>query len=297
MALTLSKLLQRVYTDLGTFTVSKATSGTTVTLLDSKLNEVYGDDVLKGGAVFVIKDSGGESDAPEGEFEYITGNTGGTFTLNFSTLTAAPASGDTYAFADPVFNIYKVIEIVNNAFDEIGYVDRVDTTTLDTAANQTEYACQTAWKHNMGPKRIDVQGKTSDANDNRWRTLPRDQWEYIPASAGSTGLIVSREQWLIGRDIRVWYEDSHERVDAYDDEIEENWDPDLVVKTVVRRILKVYNAENEGTDRYRKEQQNQATDDLQIAKLEKQPVRVARKPKLLIIGGAVEEENLSVPTV
>ncbi len=66
--------------------------------------------------------------------------------------------------------------------------------------------------------------------------LMRD-WAYVPAAAGESGLIVFRTQLPAGRDLRIWYEDAHPRVSAYDDEIREEIHPALAAAAVVEKAL------------------------------------------------------------
>ena len=293
MAFTLSNVLQRAYRELGVLTISTATDTPTTTIIyDSKLNDVYKDDEFKGGTGFIVKDVAGAAAAPEGEFGYITSSTGSTFDITLAAaLTAAPVATDTYAFADSVFPLYMMIELTNDALRDLGMIPLVDTTTLDSAASQTEYTCQAVWKHDNGPIRIDLQTKTSDANDNQWREMPRDMWEYIPATAGSTGLIVSRDQLVSGRDIRVWYNDDHPRVDVYSSTIWEGFDQSTVVTSLVNRALAWFNAMDEGATPYKVQQRNETVADLQVKKLENPTRRPRKKPRLFLVGGGAPPED------
>lgn len=295
MAFYLTDLLQMTLRKLGVLQVSVATGGSGTTVTDTKFNEVFLDNEFQGGTVFIVYDSAGSGGSPEGKFGYITSQDGSTFSLTFADMTDAVASGDTYAFADPVFPLYQMIELANDTVKELGDIPLVDTTTLDTASAQTEYTCQTVWKRKNGPSRIDIQTNTSDANDNRWQELPRDRWEFIPATAGSTGLIVFRDQLPVSRDVRIWYEDKHPRLTAYNSEIWEGHDPETVAKVLTQKVLEWYNAANEGSDRYRLEHEDKLASQVQVARLENAPVKPQRKNKLLIIGGYQEEDTFTVP--
>ena len=143
-------------------------------------------------------------------------------------------SGDLYALVSEYYPLHQMIELANQALRSLGDVTLVNTTTLDTAANQTEYAAAVTWKRRP-PRRIDIQTKPGDGGDHRWARVR--SWEYVPAAAGSAGLIVFRNQPEAGRDLRIWYEDIHPRVSAYDDEIREEIHPMLAAAAVVEKAL------------------------------------------------------------
>jgi hypothetical protein len=130
---------------------------------------------------------------------------------------------------------FQLIRALNRALSGIGDIPLIDTTTLDTAAAKTEYAVATTWKRKP-PYRIDFQGRTDDANDNEWYTIM--DWEYIPAAAGSTGLIIFRDQPPTGRDIRVWYKGVHPAVRAMSDVIYEGIHPEQLIWEVVYRMYR-----------------------------------------------------------
>ena len=233
---TLSDIIQDTLIYLGDFKEGKATGGTTGTVVDSALGG--SDDDYNGGTVIVTYDAGGAAAAPEGQFGKVSDYDSGTGTITSdTTFTAAVAANDYYGVSTSTYPLYKLISLVNSALQGIGDIPLVDTTTLDTAASQTEYACSLVWKRS-GPIAIDIQGKTTDANDNKWHEIPRGLWEYIPATAGSTGLIVFDEQPVSGRDLRIWYKDVHPAVRIYSSVINEAIHPEHLVWETVYRALR-----------------------------------------------------------
>jgi len=247
MALTVSTLLQRAYRELGQLNISVATGGSTTTVVDTKLTDTGGeDDAWKDGILIVTRDAAGASAAPEGEFNRISAyvDSSGTFTVD-TAFTAAVASGDRYAYSSPLFPFYQMIEFINDGLTDLGDIALVDTTTLDSASSQTEYANSVAWK-SRPPTRIDIQGQTGDANDNRWQMITN--WEIVPAAPGSTGLIVFKEQLQASRDLRIWYTDKHPRVQDFDDAISETIEEPLAVAAVVEKALIWYNNQLEGDE-------------------------------------------------
>jgi hypothetical protein len=257
MSFTLSDLLKEVYTELGQMQASSATGGGDDYLTDSKMANTSGkDDVWKNGAVFIIEDAGGAGDAPEGEYKLITAydDTNGKFTVesNFSTQ---PASGDLYGIVSEYYPLYTMIELANAGLRGLGDIALVDTTTLDTASGQTEYTAALAWKRKT-PLRIDYQGETGDEDDNQWIRV--FDWEFVPASPGSTGLIVFHSELPAGRDLRIWYLGIHPRLSAFDDEVAEVITPELAISSCVERALRWQNSRLGGGDPFLLQRWNDA---------------------------------------
>lgn len=234
--LQLTHILQQLFRRLGG-KVTLATGGSTTTLIDTKLADELADgnedDVYNGGTVVVITDAGGANAAPEGEFSRVTDYVASTTTLTFSpALTAAPASGDTVMIVPPDFPLYDMIEIVNDALKYISRVPRYDT-SITTAANQTEYTLPLAVKGRQ-ILNVELQGITSDANDNRWQQIPN--WQEGFAAAGTTGTFIIRQP-VSGYTVRITYLAEHARVSAFADFIDEHFDRNLVHAAVFAHVL------------------------------------------------------------
>jgi len=291
---TLSDILQDVLIYLGDFKEGKATGGTTASVSDSTHSGTADDDYI-GGTVFITYDSGGAGGAPEGQFAQVTDYTatGGTITCAASSFTVSPVAGDYYGVSTKKWPLYKLISLVNSALSGIGDIPLVDTTTLDSAAAQTEYACATAWKRS-GPIRVDLQTKTSDANDNKWKEINRGEWEYVPATAGSTGLIVFSYQLPSGRDLRIWYKDIHPAVRIYSSVINEAIHPEHLVWETIYRALRwkkgMRDAPSGIEDMLREADQRR----IEYAAL-RRPREPKRRSKLLILGRGPIAEAIKPP--
>ena len=259
---------------------SLATGGATSSLSDTTLVDGATDDQYKNGTIVSTRDAGGASAAPEGEIVRVTGFTASTGTFA-ATFTVAPASGDRYGYCNDLYPLQQMIVLANDALVELGDLPLIDTTTLDTAVSQTEYTASAVWKRG-GPFRVDYQGRIGDANDNQW--IETRDWEYVPAAAGSTGLIVFRRQPPASRDIRVWYMGVHGLVNAHSDVINEVLQPDLVVKALLVKALEWRVAEKRGTDDFVKEQYNKAVVEFEREKMESPVWRPRRRAKVLVIG-------------
>ena len=235
MAYTLGELVIDVLKELGELEITVATGGSATTAVDTKLvtgDLEIGDSDYINGVLCVIRASGA---APENEYQRISANvqTATEVTFTIATLTAVIASGDTFGFARATYPIFQVIEQINAGIRELGDIELVDTTTMDTAESQTEYTWEVAWKRKK-PLRLDVQGRTDDSNNNEWTEVY--DFEVIPATAGSTGLIVFNTQPIASRDVRVWYEDKHPRLSVYSDVIHESINPVLATKAAVMKL-------------------------------------------------------------
>ena len=261
MPYTLQNALVDLYTELGQLSVTTATGGATNTVVDSKQVGLHGDDAWLDGAAFLIRDAGGAGAGPEGEMARITGYTDstGTFTSATSAWTIAPASGDTFGFTNNFYPLFTMMELVNRSLASIGEIPLVDTTTLTTASAQTEYTYALAWKRTP-PYRVDLQTRTGDTNDNQWQQI--HDWEYIPATANSTGLLVLR-QLPVSRALRIWYRGVHPTLTAATSVIYEGYAEELVLATAVERALRWQNSRLQGGDDFLLQRWNDAKQELE----------------------------------
>jgi len=288
----LTDLLQDAYRELGQLNIGLATGGSATTVADSVLaDKSGGDDAWKDGAMFIVEDSAGAGASPEGKFALITAYADSTGTFTFATMTDAVAAGDTYGYANDMFPLYMMIEFANDALRSLGDIPLIDTTSTDSAASQTEYTYAIAWKRRP-PLKVEIQTNTSDANDNQWRELTR--WEYRPATAGSTGLIVF-DQLPSGRDIAIWYMDRHPRVNSYDDAILKTVHPELAKRALVEKALQWQNRRMMGGDDFLMQTWNDAKIQLAQAKAEHTIWKPKRRAKLLTIGGTVDTNEFTTP--
>lgn len=254
MAYVLSDFLSGAYRALGQMEVTTATGGSTTTVIDTKLTDTYGDDDLVNGAVFVIRDAGGASAAPEKEYARISAYNATTNTITLDTaLSAAVASGDTVGIVKSIYPIRTMIELANDALLSLGTIGLVDTTTLSGVGSQTEYAWAVAWKYKP-PSRIDAQAITTDSNDNKWYKV--EGWYVVPAAAGSTGLIVFDDNPPANHYLRIWYEATHPRLSAYSDAVNEVIHPELAVALLSEKALNWQNSRNSGSDQFMRELEN-----------------------------------------
>ena len=226
MALNLSQLLQAGYRKLGQIRFYPTTGGSTTTAVVAQLANQKS---TKKGVLFVVETS--DNAAPEGEYQRITAyaKTSGTFTVD--TITAI-GTGDKVGIANDFYPIHTVVELANDALRALGDLELVDTTTLDSASNQTEYDLPVAWKN--GLLQLDIQGKTDDVNDNQWiRIFDVDEYPDVP---GSTGNLIL-PQLPSAHDLRAVYLAKHPRVNTYADVIDEKINPEVATWALVVEML------------------------------------------------------------
>jgi hypothetical protein len=238
-----------------------------------------GDDDWKNGAVFMVEAGGA---APEGEFQRISGydDSAGEFTVD-AAFSAAPENGDSYGIVSAYYPLRTMIELVNAGLRALGDIPLVDTTTIDTAVGKTEYAAALAWKRRP-PVMVDYQGLTGQGDDNQWVRVY--DWEYVPAAPGESGLIVFRRELPAVRDVRIWYVDSHPRVDGFDDVIAEALGPELAVSACVERALRWQNSRLGGGDRFLLERWNDAKLELERARIHNPVWKPGRRARLELAG-------------
>jgi hypothetical protein len=293
MAYTTGNAVRDILSELGQLTEGKATGGTTASVIDTLLGGA--DDDWNGGTVLIARDSDGASAAPEGQFAIVTdytGSTTGNIAVAAGGFTVAPAAGDIYGVATAYYPLRQVLRGLNRGLSALGDIPLTDIATLTTAAAQTEYTYAVAWKRRP-PFRVDIQGKLSDTNDYQWKEIA--WWEYVPATAGSTGLLILKQQPPSGYLLRIWYLSPHPNVEAYSDVIYEGFHPELVVWKSVYEVLIWQHGRSQGTDASVVQMLNKA--EQQIFKLEatQKPWMPKRKTKLMVLTGNRDKDEFTHP--
>ncbi|MFQ5409991.1 MAG: hypothetical protein ACE5FI_16405 [Anaerolineales bacterium] len=245
MADNLSDVVLALGRDLGILTEGQATGGSTTTIVDSALGG--SDDDYNDGWALVVRDGGGASAAPEGEFNRVSDyvSSSGTITVD-TAFTAAVASGDSYAVATALYPLNQIRAAVNRALqDRSKWVPAVDTSSLTTASAQTEYALPVAAKGNL--LEVYIQTRTNDSNDNQWRRI--HDWDAQPqtGAAGSTGLLIFPRTLPVSRTLKLVYLAPQSAMFAYSDKLHELiWTERLVKEAKVQALM--WQLQRGGTD-------------------------------------------------
>ena len=211
---TLFNATLQLATRLKVLRVSTATGGDASSVLDTKRTEA--NDTFNEGTVWIITDAGGASAAPEGEWARVSdfANTGGDITI--ATLTAAIASGDTYAVAGGRYPLDVLISAINNEIIK-HKIPRYDTTSLDIVAGQSEYDLPVGI---TGANLRGVYESTStDSNDNQWTPL---SFSVQEAATGTQHVLVIESRNVTdGNDIMLEYVSRLSPIYLCDDEIDD----------------------------------------------------------------------------
>lgn len=272
----LTHLLQRVYRKLRNTRVSTATGGSATTIVDTKLSDYLGDgnedDALNGGTVIIIKDAAGAGASPEGKIARITDYVASTTTITIDTVTDAVASGDTYLYASKDYPIFDMIELVNDALQNLGRIPRIYS-SLTSVAEQTEYTLPAYVKDSAFLAEWPV---NAESGDNQWEEIYN--WKVTPADPGATGTLII-PQLASGYTIRVWYYDNHARVDDYDDAISEKIHPELAFAAVMAQVYEWYNSKTNDDNPKSVQREMMAKQALDVAKSRYPIPQIKRHPR------------------
>jgi hypothetical protein len=261
MTFTLSELLRDLFLELGQLNSNYASGGTTTSVIDANLAGEGSDDDWVEGCVIILGTT--DDGAPAGEFSVIDSFVDNTGTFNLrDTLNAAPGDGDEYGLCSSYFPINTMIRMINAGIKSLGSVPLVDS-SLTTVTDQTEYTAAVVWKKRK-PLAVEIQNITDNNVNKRWRAL--SNWKYVPAAAGSTGLIEFDNPLDAGKSLRVWYEDKHPNVKTFDDVILESIHPTLATAASVEAALKWQNSRLGGGDNFLLQRWNDAKNTLFEAK-------------------------------
>ena len=288
MAYTCGEAIRDILSELGQLTEGVATGGTTAAVYDTALGG--SDDDWNGGTVVITHDAGGAGALPQGQFGIVTdyaSTTAPYISVAAGTFTTAPATGDIYGVSTSYFPLRQVIRALNRGLSACGDIPLTDIATLTTAAAQTEYTYALAWKR-QPPFRVDIQGKLSDTDDYKWKEI--HWWEYVPATAGSTGLLVLQQQPPTGYLLRIWYLDKHPEVEDYDDVIYEGFHPELVIWRAIYELLIWQRGRAGGTDPSISEMLNKTEQMLTKQEATHKPWYPKKKPKLFVLSASDEDE-------
>lgn len=219
----------------------KATGGSTTTIADTTLTGKFDDDSYKEGLAFIRVTT--DALAPVDQYSPITAYVDSTGTFTFSpAMTAAVGAGDYYAIADPFWNLYTVLRLVNQALHRLGVISLVDT-SLTTAEDTLEYTLPLRLKA-FPLDKVEL-GNSTDG----WEEL--NDWYLLHATAGTQGKLIFNKQppydgtTASNYTLRLWYRDYHPTVDTYDDAIAETIPEPLAIEYVKDELMR-FKLEKEG---------------------------------------------------
>lgn len=262
MTYTLADLTYNVARELGIVRAEGlATSGSTTTLADTILLTQEADYWNKG-TVWIIRDSAGLGAAPEGEYKQVLDFDATTDKLTFvSALTAAVASGDRYALAEPYVPIGVIESKINAALYNIPPIPEVDITSIAIEDDKTEYALPLAASRDL--RRVSIQlNSEDDPNDNLWSEVYN--WEVQQSDTGAADTLILPYQYTADLRVRLEYLMQHPELQTYDAKLSESVPVEMVVFPAVLECL-----------RYRKQRRNTGEFDDDIRRWENKAAQAA----------------------
>ena len=275
MTLTLSKVMQRVWRELGFSTEIVATGGSATTIIDANTS-FTSDDALVGGTAIVVRDAGGAGASPEGRFARISDFVASTKTFTIDTVTDGIASGDSIQLATPRIKLPQMIQAVNDGLTNLGTISLVDT-SIDLAASTYTYNLPATMKiKNL----IDVL-----AFDGVRYVPVKGFIREFPAAPASTGLLEFTQIPFAGN-LKIVYEGVHSVLSMYSDVVSETIQEELAVAAAIDKALTWYVSKrgDSALGTFVIQRWNDAKQTLQMQKADKPIYRTKPAPKFFVGG-------------
>jgi len=276
----------------GSLEFRTASAGSSTSANVPALRAETADDQFNGGTLFIVESSAASS-VIAGQFRQIDDYVASSGEFRFgSTLAAAVANPTKIAYTGAEFRTELLVELANDALRSLGPLTFVDRATIQTSAAQTAYSGAIAWKY-APPTRVDVlTGVGTSTTGPDWYTVT--QWHYQPSSAGAAGLIIFDEQLPVSRDVRVWYQDHHHRINNSTQALDERIHPELAIAALVEKLYEYRNSRSRGGDTFDVQRWGDAKFKLQQAKVLYPMWKPKRKRRLTIVGRE-EDDHLPFP--
>lgn len=214
----------------------KITSGDANSIADTSLIGKYDDDSFKEALLFIRVTTDGL--APQDQYSIISAyvDSSGEFTVS-PDLSASVGAGDYYAIADPIWNLYTVLRLIDKAFRKRGIISLTNE-SLTVAANTLRYNLPEAlWAYPI--EKVEI-GNNTDG------FTAVGGWKKIhPTTTTGTHVLEFDSQPLEDETIRIWYKGIHDTLNTYDDNISHTI-PDALAIDWVKTELFEYLLEKEG---------------------------------------------------
>jgi len=291
VAFTLFDALKSAHTKAGTmqFETSSNVASSVGTINSQLKSSATADDVYNNGTLFFstvgIYARILDYDASSGQWTY----TSGVFTSGVSTAIS-------FGYTTPEFGHEVMVELANDALRAAGPLIFRDR-TMQSSAGQLVYNLPLAAKYSR-PYRVQLLGRTgSTTTDPQWIDLYPGQWDVQPSSAGAQDLLVFKESLPSGRDIQIWYQDHHRRVDVSTALIHDAIHPELATLLLVEKMYEYRNSRARGAEEFDIQRWNDAKQQVAEARVRWPISQPKRKPKLMIPGYAsAGQTRISAPS-
>lgn len=254
MTYTLFDLSYRVARECGIVLESIATGGSTSTLIDTLMLDQQNDYWNKG-TIWILRDAGGASAAPEREVRIISDFVNSSATANVSSnFTAAVASGDRFAIAEKYIPYDVIVQKINQALTDLGPIPYTDTSSLTTAADTTEYTLPGAT--NLDLREVYLQINLGEPDNNAWQ--PIHNWRKELSDPGNADTLILPETVTAGYALKLVYIATHPQLFQPTDPLSEHVPLERVIYPAVLECLrwrKVRNASDQWNDEIAKYEQ------------------------------------------
>lgn len=215
-------------------------------------------------------------DASSGQWSW---STVAVSTVQLSTLLSVISFG----YTTPEFGSEVMVELANDALRSVGPILRRDR-TMKSSVSQLVYELPLAAKYGR-PYRVQFAGRTGSTTVNpQWIDLYPGQWDVQPSSAGSANLLIFKEYLPSDRDIQIWFQDHHQRIDVSTALIDEAIHPELAVLLLVEKMYEYRNSRARGAEEFDIQRWNDAKQQVAEARVRWPIPQPKRKPKLMIPG-------------
>jgi hypothetical protein len=173
--------------------------------------------------------------------------------------------------------LHTIISKINQALLDVGTVAVTDTTTITTAANQTEHSLPVAAAMDM--RQVWIQTLTTDSNDNQWVQL-YDWTVQKSSTAGTADLLIFGTQPPSGYGIKLVYMAMHPEMYTSTAQLNESVPQELVIYPAVRDCF-MFLKQSTGWDKW-DQQIQQWAERAEITRQRVMVMKPKRAPKLFV---------------
>jgi hypothetical protein len=275
MTLTLSKVMQRAWREMGFSVDITATGGSATTIVDAN-TQYTSDDSLVGGTALVVRDAGGAGASPEGRFARITDFVASTKTFTVDTITDGVASGDSVLLATPRIKLPQMIQAVNDGLSNLGTISLVDT-SLSLSGGTYSYDLPVALKITDLKDLLVFDGVMYQS--------VMGLAQYFPAAPGTAGTL-QFSQIPFTNTLKIVYEGVHPTLSAYSDKISETIQEELAVAAAIDKALTWYISKrgDSALGTFAIQRWNDAKQTLQMQNADKPVYRAKKATKWFVAG-------------
>jgi hypothetical protein len=243
-AFTLFDLTYRVARELGVVYEGIATGGSASTIIDTVyLLDSFEDDAFNTGTAWILHDAGGAGAAPQGEMGRVSNFIKATGVVSLAAnLTVAVAAGDQYAISNREYTLYTIIQNINSVLGEF-MIPHIDTTSIDTEENVTEYDLPAdVLDQNI---KVFIQ-RSTETDQNLW--MEYYDWKVEETATGTAKKLIFNTQPPEPWGIKIKYWLPHPTLYDYSDELAENLNINRVVIEAALRCLSWKKAQKSQVD-------------------------------------------------